>query len=71
MSIILYPITQATSELLTDLSSKYGKYLVCEQVLKDVLKADEMLEMKEICISVFGQHNCGKSTLINAFIGEE
>lgn len=34
-------------------------------------KTNEVLEMKDICISVFGQHNCGKSTLLNALIGEE
>ena len=30
-----------------------------------------VLKEKDICISVFGQHNCGKSTFLNALIGEE
>lgn len=29
------------------------------------------VDQKDICISVFGQHNCGKSTFLNALIGEE
>ena len=30
-----------------------------------------VLKKKDICISVFGQHNCGKSTFLNALIGDE
>ena len=33
-------------------------------------EAKRVLDQRDICISVFGQHNCGKSTFLNALIGE-
>ena len=31
----------------------------------------EQLEEKKILISIFGHHNSGKSTLLNAMLGDE
>ena len=41
------------------------------KVVQAIMKTMEILELKDICISVFGQHNCGKSTLLNALLGDE
>ena len=39
--------------------------------LRSIQRIEKVAERKEIDISVFGQHNCGKSTLANALLGEE
>ena len=53
------------------LRTKHGEDVVPNDVKKALMKTNEVVEQKDICISVFGSHNCGKSTLLNAFIGEE
>ena len=56
--------------MLTKLHSKHGEKVFPNKDLQAMMKTNEVLEWKEICISVFGVHNCGKSTLLNALIGE-
>ena len=69
--IFFYDQLQRATKLLTKLHSKHGEHVVPNKVTKALTKTNEIFEQKDICISVFGQHNCGKSTLLNAFIGEE
>ena len=57
--------------MLNKLRKEHGEGVVPNQVMKAMTKTNESLEQKDICISVFGSHNCGKSTLLNALIGEE
>ena len=45
--------------------------MITEDMVRDLETIEKILKDKEICISVFGHHNCGKSTLLNAFIGDE
>ena len=54
-------------------SHKYNKggTIMPESLWQVVQQTNQVLEKKDICISVFGQHNCGKSTFLNALIGEE
>ena len=58
-------------EILESLRSKYGECVVTESMWQFVEQTMDVLKEKDICISVFGQHNCGKSTFLNALIGEE
>ena len=39
-------------------------------MLKSIEEIKRVLDQKDICISVFGQHNCGKSFFLNALIGD-
>ena len=34
-------------------------------------KTEQILQQNEICINVFGKQNSGKSTLLNALLGDE
>lgn len=52
-------------------SKIWDKPLLDEHALKSIKRTERIAERQEIDISVFGQHNCGKSTLINALMGEE
>lgn len=45
----------------------YGDGVISKSDLSDTY---QLFLQKEVLISVFGLHNCGKSTLINALIGE-
>ena len=58
-------------EILESLRSKYGECVVTGSMWQFVEQTMDVLKEKDICISVFGQHNCGKSTFLNALIGEE
>ena len=62
---------QKIHKVLTKLHNKYGGKVVSKELLQRLDRTSDMLDQKEICISVFGQHNCGKSTLLNALIGDE
>ena len=68
---MFYELIQRATKLLTKLHTKYGELVVPNEVIRALTNTNEVLEQKDICISVFGQHNCGKSTLLNALIGEE
>ena len=69
--IMMYKLFQRAAKLLMKLHTKHGQHVIPKDVITDLTKTNENLEQKDICISVFGQHNCGKSTLLNALIGEE
>ena len=45
--------------------------LLDAKCLKSMREMEKMMDHKEIFICMFGQHNCGKSTLTNALLGEE
>jgi ribosome biogenesis GTPase A len=45
--------------------------LLDKSLIKAMKEIEQIMNDKEIFISVFGLHNCGKSTLINALLGEE
>ena len=45
--------------------------IVSVAMWRSVEQTMHVVDQKDICISVFGQHNCGKSTFLNALIGEE
>ena len=55
-----------------NLHKVHGELIISTKLWKDVkqIKANLVQERKDISIGVFGQHNCGKSTLINAMIGD-
>ena len=57
--------------IMQSLRSKYGECVVPESQWQIIEQTMSVLREKDICISVFGQHNCGKSTFLNALIGEE
>ena len=57
--------------IMQSLHSKYGECIVSETQLQIIEQTLIVLKDKDVCISIFGQHNCGKSTFSNALIGEE
>ena len=40
------------------------------KLLKSMQEMEKIIDHKAIFISVFGQHNCGKSSFLNALMGE-
>lgn len=65
-------IKQEIQQLLNHLNQKnFSGKLFDEKMLKSMREMEKMVDQKEIFISMFGQHNCGKSTLTNALLGEE
>ena len=59
-------------EKLTALYNMYEGVVILSKKAIDAMKQTTLsLDEKEICISVFGHHNCGKSTFLNALIGDE
>ena len=61
---------QKLYKILTKLHDKYGETVVSRKLMDAIDDAYQMVGRKEICISVFGQHNCGKSTLLNSLLGD-
>lgn len=47
----------------------YGEFIIPNKLWEEVDHTRMILDQKEVNISVFGEHNCGKSTFINALIG--
>ena len=45
--------------------------LFSERLMKSMREMMKIVDNRAIFISVFGQHNCGKSTFLNALLGEE
>lgn len=62
---------QAALNKLHSLHKEYGKEVISEKCLQDMKETQELCDEREICISVFGKHNCGKSSLLNALLGDE
>lgn len=60
---------QKCYKFLQKLHSKYKEEVVSSVEWTSIEETKQVLDQREICISVFGQHNCGKSTFLNAFIG--
>ena len=56
---------------LNNLQERFGEEIVPNGTAQDLKKIKQILEQKDISISVFGKHNCGKSTLLNALLGDE
>lgn len=62
---------QRVLSALNDLQEQFGEEIVPKDVAQDLNKIKQILKQKDICISVFGKHNCGKSTFLNALLGDE
>ena len=60
-------------EQFKQLRTDYGGSIVPSSMWENLtlVNAELLQERKEISISVFGQHNCGKSTFIDALIGDK
>lgn len=56
---------------LLNLNIQHGEGIISGEVLEDLKKIKQILVQKDISISVFGRHNCGKSTFLNALLGDE
>ena len=56
---------------LLNLNIQHGGRIISGEVLEDLKKIKQILVQKDISISVFGRHNCGKSTFLNALLGDE
>ena len=64
-------IFQASYEEVKKLCDQYGESVVDNSMLKTAENAKAVMDSKRLSISVVGQQNCGKSTIINAMIGDE
>ena len=53
------------------LCDQYGESVIDNSMLKTAENAKAVMDSKRLSISVVGQQNCGKSTIINAMIGDE
>ena len=62
---------QKVHSALKDLQEQFGEEIVPSRIAQDLKKIKQILEQKDISISVFGKHNCGKSTLLNVLLGDE
>ena len=51
------------------LKSTYGEVLIPNDLWKEVQQIKKSMDENEIMVNVFGQHNCGKSTFLNALLG--
>lgn len=57
--------------MVKQIRSEHGDSIVSAVLWENVMQTNHILEEQEICISVLGMHNCGKSTFLNAIIGDE
>ena len=64
-------LIQRSYKVLQKLHSKYKEEIVSSATWSSIEETKQVLDQKDICISVFGHHNCGKSTFLNALIGDE
>ena len=62
---------QVIYDMVKQIRREHGVYVLSERLWKTVTQTKCILEEQEICISVLGLHNCGKSTFLNALIGDE
>ena len=62
---------QMLCEKIMQLESKYGEVLVPGDLLRDLRQTKLSMDEKTIMVNVFGQQNCGKSTFLNALLGNE
>ena len=61
---------QLLCEKIVQLESKYGEVLVPVELLRDLQQTELSMDEKEIMVNVFGEQNCGKSTFLNALLGD-
>ena len=67
---LLHFFQQEVLKKIKRLKSEQGTVsLISQRLLNDLEQTEKILNQKDVRISVFGQHNCGKSTFINALIG--
>ena len=74
ISLIIYlylPVLQEVFDVLKTLHEKYGDRIVSNDMRKTQECTRDIMASKRMCISVLGQHNSGKSTFINALLGDE
>lgn len=62
---------QESYKCLNILRTRCGDSVIPFSLWKHIEDAKKMIDNKCTCISVLGQHNCGKSTFINALLGDE
>lgn len=64
-------ILQIVYDFLKSLRSTYREHIVPTRLWENVQETKKVLTRQDISISVLGQQNRGKSTFVNALIGEE
>lgn len=62
---------QIVYDTLKQLHLTYGEHIVPTYLWKHVQETKKVLTRQDISISVVGEINRGKSTIVNALIGEE
>ena len=60
---------QNADRLWSSLLREYDFLKVKVDVQEKIQETRKQLKRKEVIVSVFGRHNCGKSTLLNALLG--
>ena len=60
---------QEICDTVENIRDKHEK-CVSEQVWQTMKQTKHILEGNEVCISVLGLHNTGKSTFLNALLGD-
>ena len=71
LCVVTPSLKQLAYEHLKKLCDEYGESVVPPSMWKTAESTKQVMESKCICISVLGQHNSGKSTIINALLGDE
>lgn len=61
---------QLLYEKIGKLKSTYGEVLIPKDLWQEVQQIKKLMDEKEIMVNVFGEHNCGKSTFLNALLGK-
>lgn len=61
---------QVVDARLMKLHSDLHDTLLSDDMFEFLCVASQLLNEKSISIGVFGEVNCGKSTLLNAFLGD-
>ena len=61
---------QVVDARLQKLHEEFDNTLLSDGMLKILHTTSQLLNEKSVSIGVFGEVNCGKSTLLNAFLGD-
>ena len=69
--LVLCSLLQEVYQWLKTLRARLGESIISPTVWKTIEDTKHIIDNKCIYISVLGQHNCGKSTFINALLGDE